>query len=468
MMSAVTPAPAPAPPDLRPPVRARLLAWLRDLGSVVATGARLWVRAWPVLLVIALLAVAGRYAAGWAAVNVATFNNTLGWAVLVLAPLSMVAGIVAMLHVLRRDLPALADLGRTTAPDDPTSGHERGLVDVLASVFVPFLALYASYGLLAEDRARFFNTAAYRAFREQISFDGERVDTSFAELATGWGLVAVVVVAVVLRWALGRWEGRSHRRTLAFVGAYVEAFWLLAIAAFATQLLDGVWQWVESRRAVAIVLDAWLRLLEALGPVAGPVDTVVDLVAGILGNLDDLVVIPLAWLTVGAVVYGHKIAEPARRKRVGPAAWQRVPKPVRRWTTEAAAPVVGDVRGRFTALADGLRRLAVAGLAPMLVFALAFLAATRVEEGVLLLARVIAGPQELDTWLAFAPMVTAVATALGLTLTIALLAAGVDRILAGQAAVAAAEAAQAATGPDGGDPDDGAEPGPAEGAPGAR
>lgn len=436
MMSGVSDAPTPAP---APPAGVR--AWLRDLGAVVAQGVRLWVRSWPVLLVIALLAVAGRHAAGWAAVNASTVNNTFGWAALVLAPLSMVAGIVAMLHVLRRDLPALAAIGRTRAPDDPASGHERGLVDVLASVFVPFLALYASYGLLAEDRSRFLNTAAYREFRESFSLSGEGADGSFVDLATGWGLVAVVVVAVVLRWLLGRWEGRSHRRALAFAGAYVEAFWLLAVAAFATQMLDSVWTWIESRRAVAIVLEWWLTVLDALGPVAGPIDAAVNAVAGVLGNLDDLVVIPLAWLTVGAVVYGHKLATPPKHepRLRPPAAWQRVPAPVRRWTTEAAAPVVGDVRGRFTALVDGLRRLAIAGLGPMLVFALAFLVATRIEEGILLLFRAISGPQDVDTWLAFAPMVSSVATAVGLTVTMALLAAGVDRILAGQAAVAARE-----------------------------
>lgn len=432
MMSAVSDAPTTAPAP-----RAGLRDWFRDLGAVVAHGARLWVRAWPLLLVIALLAVAARSAANWAAVNVATVNNTLGWAVLVLAPLSMVAGIVAMLHVLRRDLPAVAEIRRTRGPDDPTSGHERGLVDVLASVFVPFLALYASYGFLAEDQSRFLNTAAFRAFREHFPVAGERTATSFADVATGWGLVALVVVAVVLRWLLGRWEGRSHRRALAFVGAYVEAFWLLALASAATGLLDSAWTWVESRRAVAIVLGWWLTVLEALGPVAGPVDAVVDAVAGVLGNLDDLVVIPLAWLTVGAVVYGHKLADPPKRTRTGPAAWQRVPAPVRRWTTEAAAPVIGDVRGRFTALVGGLRRLAVAGLGPMLVFALAFLVATRLEEGIHLLARAVSGPQDLFTWHAFSPMVSAVATAVGLTVTMALLAAGVDRILAGQAAQAA-------------------------------
>ncbi|UZN04498.1 hypothetical protein [Cellulomonas sp. S1-8] len=435
MTDAPTPAPAP-----RAGSRPGLRAWLRDLGAVVAHGARLWVRTWPLLLVIALLAVAGRHAAGWAAVNVATLNNTLGWAVLVLAPLSMVAGIVAMLHVLRRDLPALDAIGRARGPDDRTSGHERGLVDVLASVFVPFLALYASYGFLAEDQSRFRNTATAREYLEGTWLLGEAADFSYADVATGWALVAVVVVAVVLRWLLGRWEGHSHRRALAFTGAYVEAFWLLAVATSVTGLLDDVWAWVESRRAVAIVLEWWLTVLDALGPVARPVDTVVDTVAGVLGNLDDLVVIPIAWLTVGAVVYGHKLAALPTRERTGPAVWQRVPGPVRRWTTEAAAPVIGDVRGRFVALVDGLRRLAVAGLGPMLVFALAFLVATRVEEGILLLDRVVSGAQDVDTWLAFAPLVSSVATAVGLTLTVALLAAGVDRVLAGQeATVRAAE-----------------------------
>ena len=61
------------------------------------------------------------------------------------------------------------------------------------------------------------------------------------------------------------------------------------------------------------------------------------------------------------------------------------------------------------------------------------------EEVILLLGRAVVGPQDLDTWLAFAPMVSSVASAVGLTVTMALLAAGVDRILAGQPAAATPE-----------------------------
>jgi hypothetical protein len=66
----------------------------------------------------------------------------------------------------------------------------------------------------------------------------------------------------------------------------------------------------------------------------------------------------------------------------------------------------------------------------MLIFGLAFLASARLEDGLNLLARHLIGPQELDTWLAFSPHVTTVARAIGLTVTLCLLAAAVDRVLA--------------------------------------
>ena len=435
MMSGVTDAPTPAPAP-----RAGLRAWLRDLGAVVAQGARLWVRTWPLLLVIALLAVAGRHAAGWAAVNASTVNNTLGWAVLVLAPLSMVAGIVAMLHVLRRDLPTLDAIGRTRAPDDPASGHERGLVDVLASVFVPFLALYASYGLLAEDRARFLNTAAYREFMESVSFTGgDGPDGSFVDLATGWGLVAVVVVAVVLRWLLGRWEGRSHRRALAFAGAYIEAFWLLAVAAFATQLLD-----------------------ERVG---------VDREPARRGDRARLVAHGARRARPGGRA-GRRSRERGRRRAGQPRRPRRHPAGVahrRRGRLRAQARGAAQARAARARWprGSGCRRRCVAGpprpqrpssatcgggsrrswtgcdgsRSPGWARCSCSRSRSSSRRGsrraILLLVRAISGPQDVDTWLAFAPMVSSVATAVGLTVTMALLAAGVDRILAGQAAAAA-------------------------------
>jgi hypothetical protein len=451
MMSAVTSPATPAPPVRR---TAALRAWFVDLLAVVLAGLRLWVGHWPVLLVLALLGGAARAASLWLAVNVSEFSQIGAWALLALAPLSAVAAVIAMLVALRPSLPGLAAVAAGRGPQDPATGHERRLVDVLASVFVPFLAVYASYGFLAQDRMRFLNTVTVD--RELMSnagilqgtdtFDGDR-----AWIGDGWVAALVVVVALVVRWALGRLQGRADARVLGFAGAYVEAFWLLVAAAWVGQRTEAAWAWVESRRAVAVVLEWWLALLDRLGPLAGPVDAVADTVAGALGDLDDLVVLPLAWLTVGAVVYGHKLSAPPALG-LAPSRWQRLPAPVRRVTTEAVAPVVGDVRARFSALVGGLRQLAVAGLGPMLVFAFAFLLATRAEEGVRWALRAAIGPLDTHTYLAFAPHLEVVAHAVGLTLVAALLAAGVDRVLRAQLAPGAAQLAPGAVGAAAGQP----------------
>jgi hypothetical protein len=107
--------------------------------------------------------------------------------------------------------------------------------------------------------------------------------------------------------------------------------------------------------------------------------------------------------------------------------------------------VLADLRERFTALTGGIRQLAIAGLAPMLIFGLAFLASARLEDALNLAGRRLLGPQELDTWLAFSPHVATVTRAIGLTVTICLLAAAVDRVLERGGGVREDELAQPVT-----------------------
>ena len=417
----------------------RLRALAADLVGVVADAGRLWLRHWPALLTIALLGGAVRMAAIWAATAVSDTNSTLGFAVLVLGPLGSVAAVVLMLLTMRRSLPALAAASAAQAQPDPTTGRERRIVDVLASVLVPFLAVYASYGYLAEDRDRYEN-AAVLAERSRDIWSDTTVRNNFdrAIVATGWVVVAIIVVAVLLRWGLARLEGRVRATPLGFAGAYVEAFWLIVLAAGFTSYREDAWAWVESRRAIDIVIGWWESFLDLLGPVAGPVDAVADQVLQILTNLDDLVVVPVAWLAVGAVVFGRKLE--ARPLRITPPKrLERVPDPVRAWGAKLLKPVGGDLRARFSALVNGTRQLAVAGLGPMLVFGLAFLVALRLEDLLVLGVRALTGPQPVGTWLAFSPHVETVTRAVGLTVTAALLAAAVNRVLAATPVEAPAE-----------------------------
>ena len=108
-----------------------------------------------------------------------------------------------------------------------------------------------------------------------------------------------------------------------------------------------------------------------------------------------------------------------------------VPAPVRRWGGE----LTGELVERFTGLIGGLRQLAVAGLAPMLIFALTFLASQRLEDGLNELGRLIMGPQAASPYLAFTPHISTITRAVGLTVTMCLLAAAVERVLASGGAV---------------------------------
>lgn len=412
----------------RPRGREALRDGVAGLFSVVATALRLWWGHWPVLLSLALLGGAGRMAAIWGGVVVSDVNNTLGVMVLVLAPLASVTAIVLMLYVLRHSLPHISSVASSAAPESRTTHRERRLIDLLASVLVPFLAVYASYGFLREDTDRFINSAFADEFFNNADIfyrPGNAIDTDRFVFATGWLAAGIVVGAIILRYGLGRLEGARRWVGLGFLGAYVEVLWLTTLAAHFSMYKDAAWDWAESRRGIDMFVSGWLDLLDRLGPLAGPVDTVGDWLLGVLGGVDALVVVPLAWLTVGAVVYGHKLAPPAPPPRRVPAVVQRIPGPVRRWGGE----VLGDVRERFIGLTGGIRRLLIAGLAPMLIFGLAFLASARLEDGLELLARQLIGPQALDTWLAFSPHVSTVTRAVGLTVTMCLLAAAVDRVL---------------------------------------
>jgi hypothetical protein len=396
--------------------------------AVVVSGTRLWLRHWPVLVTLALLGGACRMGAIWGATVVSDRNNTLGVLILVFAPLASVTAIVLMLHTLRHSLPHIRSAADRSGPTAGTTGRERRLLDVLASVLVPFLAVYASYGFLKEDTERYVNAAVadeFLANGDIFYHPGHAIDTDRFVFATGWLAVAIVAGAILLRWGLARLEGARGWLWLGFAGAYVEVLWLTTLAAHLTVYQDKGWDWVESRKGIDMFAGWWLDLLDRLGPLANPIDAATDWLFGVLGQFDAIVVIPLSWLAVGAVVYGYKLVPPPEPRPRQHKIFARVPRPVRRWSGE----VVADIRERLTGLTGGLRQLAIAGLAPMLIFGLAFLASARLEDLLNLAGRELVGPQELDTWLAFSPHVATVTRALGLTVTMCLLAAAVDRIL---------------------------------------
>ncbi|KGN37940.1 hypothetical protein [Knoellia subterranea] len=407
---------------------------VRDIPAVLLSAARILRTYWAPFVVIACLGLAVRSAAMWLAVIVSDFNGFLAQLILVIAPLGFLGAMIAMLYMTRGALPNVEALSESEGPQAVTEQRERRLVDVAVSVLVPFLAVYVSYGLLKEDLFRFTNEAAYAEFN-QFSLNGD-VEYDFASRLAiyDWQIVlAIVGIAWVLRFALGKIESVTKFLGLAFLGALVEVYYTSQVAQQVTEIRDAGQSWVENRRAARLVLDQYDSVVSSLGPLANPVDTATAWLFGLLGAVDAVVIVPLAWLTVGAVVLGHKLSPPETPAAQPNPRWERVPAPVRRW----GGGLVADVRERWSAFWNGLRMMATAGLLPMLTFSLAFLLVLRIPWLVSQLLRWAIGPLETKTWLAIAPMEKSVGLALTMVLAAALLAAAIDWLLGPRLAEAA-------------------------------
>lgn len=399
---------------------------MRDAADVLVVAARLLLRHWPVLVALGLAGMAFRGAALWAAVEVSDHVNWLGHGLVIFAPLGFLVAMIAMLHVLRHDLPNAERVSSSTAPADATTGRERRLIDVVTSMVVPFFAVYVSAGLLTEDVAQFVNEAGADELN-QVDFYGTGTGPDFSRVFINsvYLVAGLVLAAWVLRFTLGRAEKRWRFLGFAILGALVEVYWSANAAGYIDGEKAAVKDWLLNRVAVARVIGFYDAVVDRLGPLAQPVHTVTGWLADLLGSIDAVVIVPLAWITVGAVVLGHKLAPAPNFEHPWLTRAKIVPTPVAR----TIGGLADDVTSRFTAFFEGLRLMIRAGLVPMLVFALAAVLALRVPWLVSAVWRAVVGPVDSDTYVAWAPIEGAIEDALMLTVLAVLLAAGVDRML---------------------------------------
>lgn len=404
--------------------RRRVVDAGRDTVAVVATGLRLLARHWPVLLALAIAGVVARQLVIRLAVTASGVNGEFGLLVLILAPLATLTVWILMLRVLQASLP------------DPGPARDRpSILNYIGSALVPFLAVYEAYGYLREDvRDYVYGVFEAEVLRNADLFTNpDAVDLEsrmfYDVTATS---VAVVLVAIVLRWLLSRWRATETHRWLGIPGAYLEVLWVtLAVGATYGSITDVVTEWVNTRRAVHWVRALWQDLLDRLGWLAEPVQRVVGWAGDQLAHWDNVIGIPVAWLTIAAVVLGYgdvtsaapaptaTAVVPHRARR----AWRVVPP----WLRSLAWQFIGV---RFAPLLRSLRVLVAAGVRPMLVFCLAFVVAETVPHWLWELERWLIGPRDfLAVWVPLAWPLDAVNDALGRVLLICLVAAAVDRLL---------------------------------------
>ena len=438
---------------------------------ILVSAGRLFVAHWPALLTLGLLGVAVRNGAMWGAVELSQWNSFVAQLLLIVSPLGYLMPVIGMLWVCRQSLPHLSpqpgpaptpgtapDPGYTSAPVPGTSGtvpgllpahgapmmpserRERRLIDVALSVLVPFLLVYEVEGLMDADQDRFINEASADELFNDLFSPGGLDWTSRLGMWSGWTLIAIVVGAFLLRWLLGRLEGRLHFLGFAVLGGCLEIYWTSQVAGQIEAIELGLWDVATDRQLVAAAVGTVGAAQETVGEEGS--EAVVLAAEGlvtIVESLDVALVAPLAWLAIGAVVLGHRLMEPPSTEHRWLDRMTWLPSGLRS-TLES---LTDDLRARFSALWNGVRMIVEGGLGPMLVFCLGYLVVMRAPQGVGWLVRAMTGPVETNTWLAFSTMEAAAGLALSLALAAALIAATVEVLVERGLVVREEEAATA-------------------------
>lgn len=242
--------------------------------------------------------------------------------------------------------------------------------------------------------------------------------------------MAIIIGSAILVRALFGLVTRRAQGNLA-VGisrGYLEASWLALTALSFTNIGNDIYLWLLERRMWVWLDTAAHTVASWFGPLSPAAHKVVEWFGTILGSIDTVFIIPIAWLTIGFVVYGHELVSPPRTEREAAVLkrWQRVPKPVR----ATLIPLRNGVDDRFGPMVRGFRLLKAAGLRTMLLFCLAFVVGQAVPEWLWELERLIVGPQALDAvWIPLSGPLSTINEAIGLMLTICLVTAAVDHVL---------------------------------------
>lgn len=408
-----------------------------DATSVVRAGLRLLWDHWPVLLTIFFFGQAVRAAVLWGAMKATIWHAWAGQVLLPLAPLATVAALILALRVVAPSLRWVHFQG--DAPDGtPPEGEapRRTLIEdrlaLLSATLIPFFAVYAAQGYLRQDTRQFLNETAADTFQYSADYwqGGGALRVDRLAFPEGWWFWGSVAVAFGLRWLIDRFELPKKHLGWGWLAAYVEVAW---VALFAKAVMNQFTQWTDwlkGRQAAVTTKEAYEHATASLGGIGDLVDRVVGFVAAAIGEADAIIIVPMAWLTVGAIVYGRSLSElkaeePTDRATMWAARMNRVPGPVRR----VAGEVFSGPIDRFKGLAGALRTFTRAGLAPMLLFCLVFVLAKQVETAVAWVLKHAIGPQEPGLMQVITPYLDLAINATYTVLMVSLLAAAVDRIL---------------------------------------
>ncbi|WP_141737454.1 hypothetical protein [Corynebacterium sp. HMSC29G08] len=376
----------------------------RDMIAASATipvsALRLLVRHLPQLLTLICVGLAGRQAVIWLAVWLSNYSSFGAALIMPLAPLSVMMSLILCLWVLRPSLPFLVE----TFPERAETQSRTRLLSV-GGLLVSFLTVYATHGMLKEDLRDFRRATTIDEYMNQ----GFNADFSRAFVDSTAALIALILGTIILRKIIGYFALAEKGLGLTYLSAYLEVLWMTTVSVFLTNQLSAVQDWALTRRSIAPTYRSYVELSESIEKSTGVFGEWWAWLAAKLPTFSQFVTVPIAWLTLGAVVFGTSlVAKQAAEKTeadakadagtdadtASPRLRQRARQAARSEAKTVMDNALKPVAGPLKTTWKGLRTLARAGLVPMVIFCLVFMLATSVELGVVELGRLIAGPQQ--------------------------------------------------------------------------
>lgn len=390
--------------------------------AVVADAGRLIARHWPVLLLLALAGFISRHYLLLWAVEASALSGVLGRLVMSLVVFTQLVTIVGALLVMR---------GRE-ASGRPVSDF----LIAAAAVILPFLVIYEHYGYLYEDTLTMGLGVAYSVIDGNGEVISRLAGTSTLDVlltAIGAFAFARVATAAIRRTP----EERARTRAwLRLAVGYAEVVWIFLGATIVREASLGFSDWWHTRRLGAALDAWWLAVQTELPSFAGAFEWLWAAIGAVVSAALVGFVVPLAWLALGALVYGaqpHSMVTASDVKRHA----GRVIHRVRDEWIDRGLELATDPERRFGGAVGAVVLVLRAGWAPVLVFCLAFLVADRAEWIVPELARVALASQPIPVWNAWIGPLEAIGTILQRILTLALVASAVDALMRHHGAPAA-------------------------------
>lgn len=385
-------------------------------------GARVLIAHWPGLL---LVFFAGKAVSGgllWLAIEISSVSPVGGMLAL---PGASIAMLIALVLMLRSVIPSLPEL-QASLTGDTTGERLRHDLTLAVQILIPFLAVYASHGMLREDLLTYVHSGTADEWLNQ----GFAADFSRVTFGTETQVAAIVIIALVLRKVIAGFDlGGRHVGIAGFAG-YLEALWLVTLASYFASSLGELREWAMSRVVTQWVIESFAKVIDVLGPVGETFNAVAGVVAALFFSMGVLVIVPVAWIAVGATIYGASLpaAKPLLTSEEVNERIKQIPNPVRRVVAEVTSPVVNPVTNTVKAIG----RIAVAGLVPMVLLCILFAGTSQLRVLTVGVLRTLIGPHEEGFWVAALPYMDLFAQAVYITVMVALLAASVNAIILGQ------------------------------------